>query len=372
VRKTSTAFPCIEMGQPAVIHAHGGKHMSAYRNDFWGKGGAIRAACVASFLGLTTFGISDAHASGNHSATQVATAATPTVSEFLNASNAEYVISNTAPVGMKPFKVLGIPITYTNVLDGVSAKVWVTAENQVVIAYQGTAGGDNILVDPAILIPQLLDDLAAATLNNPPAYGDALGFAKVVVGLANAEGYATANVFVTGHSLGGIEAEYVASQTGLGGIGFESTGIPAKDITSQATNFVNTAEFGDPVANFTSDISGEQPFCPAYVPQGGTDPHYGLIIQFGAPADQTTLTQAMSLWGVSGNDDLTTLANWAGLFLAHHFPGVQAHDLGVTLSPYSILADGGGTMTAPVWNVASLTIPQFVAAASANGLLVNP
>ncbi len=94
----------------------------------------MRAALVAAGI----FAVSSAHASANHAATQVATAATPTVSEFLNASNVEYLIGNATPAGMKPFTLFGIPVTYTDVLDGVSAKVWITAENQVVIAYQGT------------------------------------------------------------------------------------------------------------------------------------------------------------------------------------------------------------------------------------------
>jgi len=331
---------------------------------------ALSVPTVLAALSLNTIFVAGAEAA--NARPQIATATTPTVSELLNASNAEYVIAATPPVGMHAFTIAGVPVTYTNILDGVSAKVWVTAENQVVIAYQGTAGGDNILVNPAILIPQLLSDLAATIIVNSAAYSDALTFAKFVVGVANVEGYTSANVFVTGHSLGGIEAEFVASQTGLGGIGFESTGLPAKDIPGLASNFVNTAEFGDPVGSYTSDISGEQPFSPAYTAGGGKDPHYGLIVQFGTPADQTTMSQDMANWGKSPQDDANTIANWAGLFLAHHFPGVVAHDLGVTLSPYSALADDIGNMTGPVWNVANDTIPEFVAAAAANGLLVNP
>jgi hypothetical protein len=34
--------------------------------------------------------------------------------------------------------------------------------------------------------------------------------------------------FVTGHSLGGWEAEYVAQNTGLAGIGFESLGLSSR------------------------------------------------------------------------------------------------------------------------------------------------
>jgi hypothetical protein len=303
---------------------------------------------------------------------QVATAATPTVSELLNAANAEYVIANTPPFGMKPFTIAGIPVAYTNEADGVSAKVWVTAENQVVIAYQGTTGGDNLLTNPAILVPQLLSDFAAAILTNPPAYADSLGFANFVVGVANAEGYATSNVFVTGHSLGAMEAEYVASQTGLAGIGFEPTGLTPKDIKSQATNFVVTVAYGDPVGSYASDISGEQPFGPAYTEGGGKYPHYGLIIQFGLPADQATLSQDMANWGVSLNDDIATIGAWASMMLAHHYIGVMAHDLGVALNPYSVLGDGIGNMNAPVWNVANDTIPQFINAAAAAGLLVTP
>ncbi len=349
-------------GMPPVIDGKRPNRRAAF---------AIAATLGAAVI-VNTITAFIAHAAGLPPALKQATAATPTVSELLNAANAEYVIAGTPPVGMKPFEILGIPVTYTNEIDGVSAKVWVTAENQVIIAYQGTTGGDNLLTNPVILIPQLLSDFGAATLTNPPAYADALNFANFVVGAANAEGYATANVFVTGHSLGGIEAEYVAAKTGLGGIGFESTGLPAKDIAGQATNFVNTAEFGDPVASYASDVAGEQPFGPAYVAGGGKDPHYGLIIQFGSPADQVTLSQDMANWQQSSSADTTTFENWAGLLLAHHFPGVQAHDLGVTLSPYSILAEGGGNFTAPVWNVANLTIPEFVQAAAANGLLVTP
>jgi hypothetical protein len=303
-------------------------------------------------------------------ATQKATASSPTVSEFLNAANAEYVISGT-PAGMRPFTVGGHQLSYTNVLDGVSAKVWITAENQVLIAYQGTTGGDNFILDPIIVGPQLIDDILAAAGANSPAEADSLSFAKSVVGLANAQGYATSNVFVTGHSLGGIEAEYVASQTGLAGMAFEPTGLPAADITSSGSNFVNIVAYGDPVGSYASDVAGEQPFGPAYVAGGGKVPHYGNIVMIGSPADQTTLSNDMAAWGKSIIADAGVLLDWAGLLLAHHLPGVQAHDLGVTLSPYTKLSDDTGNMTAPVWNVAGDTISQLLSDAASRGALMH-
>jgi len=295
---------------------------------------------------------------------------TPTVGEFLDAANAAYVIIGT-PATMRPFIANGSQLTYTNILDGVSAKVWVTAEQQVIIAYQGTTGGDNIILDPFILGPQLIDDLISAAGANSPGEADSLGFAKTVLALAHAQGFATSNIFVTGHSLGGIEAEYVASQTGLGGIGFEPTGLPAADITSSGNNFVNIVTYGDPVGNYASDLPGEQPFVPAYVAGGGKVPHYGNIVLIGDPTDQATLSHDMAPWGSSLLADLGVLANWAGLLIDHHLPGVQAHDLGVTLDPYSVTADGLGDKSASIWNVASDTIGQLLAAAAGNGTLLH-
>jgi len=315
-------------------------------------------------------GMSRAPGAAAAAAVQVATAATPTVSEFLNADNVEYLISGTPP-GMKPFTVGGIPITYTNDLDGTSAKVWITAENQVVIAYQGTDTGTNFITNPVILTPQLIADAISAAGANSPAEYDALGFARTVVFLANLEGYSTSNVFVTGHSLGGIEAEYVASQTGMAGIAFAPTGLPAGDITTSGSNFAIIVNYGDPVGSYASDIAGEQPFGPAYKASGGKIPHYGNVIIIGNPADQTTLSNDMAPWGTTLKADAGVLLDWAEMLLAHHLPGVYAHDLGVTLSPSTPLVDETGNMTGPVWNVAGYTIPQLVSGAAAQGILAH-
>lgn len=311
-------------------------------------------------------------------ASAAAASTTPTVTQLLDAANAEYIIGG-VPAGMHAFRYLGVPVSYTDPLDGVSASVWVTPQNQLVIAYQGTTGGENIILDPAGAAAQVITDIGIFFADTsagirPAAYGDALNFAKVVIGMAEMEGYSTANIFVTGHSLGGIEAAYVAQQTGLGGIGFEPTGLsttPASGATG--TNFVNIVTDGDPVANFGSDLPGEQPFAPPYVAKGGRAPHYGWIVVIGNPADQAALSQAVAKYG-DGNpvDDAGVLANLAALLLEFHLPGVQAHDLGVTLSPSAAVVDGIGELNGPVFNVASDTIPQLIQQASAAGKLVQP
>ena len=311
-------------------------------------------------------------------AATAAAATTPTVTQFLNAANSEYII-DAVPSGMHAFKYFGVPVTYTDVFDGVAASVWVTPQNQLILAYQGTTGGENILIDPAGAAAQVITDIGiffadSAAGVRPAAYADALNFANFVVLLAQSEGYSTSNIFVTGHSLGGIEAAYVAQQTGLGGIGFEPTGLStAPSSSGTGSNFVNIVTEGDPVANFCSDLKGEQPFAPLYVAEGGKAPHYGWIVVIGSAADQATLSQDVAKYG-DGNpvDDVAVLANLAALLLEFHLPGVQAHDLGVTLSPSLALVDGLGNLNGPVFNAANDTIPQLIQQASAAGKLVQP
>jgi hypothetical protein len=328
---------------------------------------AARRVKTASLAGLLVLG----------AATSAGAATTPTVTQLLNAANSEYII-DAVPSGMHAFKYLGVPVTYTDVFDGVAASVWVTPQNQLIIAYQGTTGGENILIDPAGAAAQVITDIGiffadTAAGVRPAAYGDALNFANFVVLLAKSEGYSTSNIFVTGHSLGGIEAAYVAQQTGLGGIGFEPTGLStAPSSAGTGANFVNIVTDGDPVANFCSDLPGEQPFAPPYVAHGGRAPHYGWIVVVGNAADQAALSQAVAKYGDNPADDVVVVADLAALLLEFHLPGVQAHDLGVTLSPSLALVDGLGNQNGPVFNVANDMIPQLIQQASTAGKLVQP
>jgi len=303
-------------------------------------------------------------------------ATTPTVSELLNASNAEYLI-DAVPAGMHAFTNDGTPVTFVDNANGVVASVFVTAEDQLIIAFQGTTGGLNFFIDPAAAASQVITDIGvflndAASGVTPPAYRTALTFASSVVALAEAQGFSKANIFVTGHSLGGIEAEFVAQQTGLGGIGFEPTGLGTKPVAAATgMNFVNIVTDGDPVGNFSSDIQGEQPLAPAFVPQGGVAPHYGQIVVLGSPADQATLSRTVA--NADNPLDLpAVLVNTSDLLLEFHLPGVQAHDAGVTLNPSSPLIDATGNLNGPVFNIANDTIPQLIQQAAAAGRLIQP
>ena len=246
----------------------------------------------------------------------------PTVSQFLNASNTEYLLSGT-PAGMTAFDVNGKQLTYTNVGAGVAASVWETTSGQIIVAYQGTTGGLNLLTDPVIALTQIAADIGIYAGTVTTAETDSLAFAKTVESDAAAKGIASSNVFVTGHSLGGIEAEYVAQQTGLGGVAFESTGIPGSD-GSGNSNFANIVTYGDPVGNYSSDIKGEQPFAPS----SGLN-HFGNVIMVGNSSDESTLHSDVSGWGNIFLDPFV-LTDLVGLLVDIHLPGTQAHDLGVT------------------------------------------
>jgi hypothetical protein len=300
------------------------------------------------------------------------TTPTPTVAEFLDAATTEYTLGG-QPGGLTPFTVNGVPVTDTNDITGTAAQVWVTPQNQIIIAYSGTTGGTNLLFNPLIAVTEVLDDAQQIfTQTTPPAFPDALNFEQQVQAEAAEQGYSPNSIFVTGHSLGGWEAEYVAENTGLGGIGFESLGLNTTVPGNGADSlFVNTATYGDPAGFFASDLPGEQPFAPAYVPGGGSDPHYGPIVLLGNPSSGYPLTNAAAdLWGTSIVGDLLFGADALVNLLEYHLPGNQAYNLDV--DPEPDLLPGTAADTGPVYDFGDLTIPEFLQAASTDGILIEP
>ena len=300
------------------------------------------------------------------------TTKTPTVAQFLDAAAAEYVLGG-IPGGLAPFTVNGVQMTSTRVISGESARVWVTPDKQIVIAYQGTTGGTNLLADPLITVAQVIDDIQAGTTDTTPkAFTDALTFEQQVQAAATAQGYSAGDIFVTGHSLGGWEAEYVAQQTGLDGIGFESPGISTTVAGNGSdSGFVNVESYGDPAAYMSTDLAGLQPFEPAYVPGGGSFPHYGSIVMIGDPNATTPLIDASAKLGSGLRADAVFGLVLGGNFLEHHLPGMQAYNLGVSPDPGVVpwLGATAGPVDADYGN---LTIPQLEYTASQAGTLITP
>lgn len=296
---------------------------------------------------------------------------TPTVAQFLDAAAGEYTLGG-QPGGLKPLTVNGFQMQTFNPLSGAVGKAWVTPQGQIIIAYQGTTGGTNLLFHPLIAITQFIADFQIIfTHTTPQAFYDSLAFERRVEAAATAQGYSTDDIFLTGHSLGGWEAEFVAQRTGLGGIGFESPGINTKVAGNGAdSGFVNVETYGDTAAYFSTDLPGLQPFMPAYEAAGGSKPHYGSIVMIGDPSAVNPLLNVSKLWGPNPINDIIFAVDVLGNFLEHHLPGMQAYNLGVAADP-GVVPWLGATM-GPVEDWADLTIGQLQQAASDAGVLIAP
>jgi hypothetical protein len=298
------------------------------------------------------------------------TTATPTVAQFLNAATTEYVLGGT-PGGLVPFTVNGWPMRVTKEFTGMTAQVWVTPQSQIIIAYSGTTGGTNLLFNPLIALSQIRTDLRGAlTDTTPKAFTDALDFAQRVQAAAAQQGYTASDIFVTGHSLGAWEAEYVAQHSGLNGIGFEGPGLSSTVAGNGADSlFVNTATYGDVAAYMASDLPGLQPFAPAYVAAGGAKPHYGPIVMLGDPGALAPVTNAAALRGTGPVRSLISVVDLFVNFIENHLPGVQAYNLDVTPDPGVVPwlgVDRGEVNT----GFGEMTLPEFLQAASTAGILV--
>jgi pimeloyl-ACP methyl ester carboxylesterase len=186
------------------------------------------------------------------------------------------------------------------------------------------------------------------------------------------QGYSSDDIFVTGHSLGGWQAQYVAQQTGLAGIGFEAPGINTTVPGNGADSmFVNIGSYGSPATYMATDLPGLQPFMPAYAAGGGSKPHYGPIIMLGDPSAMTPLYNASQLWGHSVLGSAIFLLDFLNNLGQFHMVGVQAHSLDIAVDPgvVSWLGTKQGDVRT---GYGELTIPELLRAASDDGILLAP
>ena len=296
---------------------------------------------------------------------------TPTVAQFLNAATAEYVLGG-QPGDLKPFVVNGKQMKSTNTLTGMSASAWVTPDNQIIIAYSGTTGGTNLLANPVIAVTQVLADMQViVTPTTPMAFYDSLTFANQVRQEAYKQGYTDDDIFVTGHSLGAWEAQYVAQQTGLGGVGFEGPGlntINPNNSNGDNSNFVNVLTYGDAAAYFSSDVPGLEPVMGIF-PGGDNKPHYGNIVMIGNPTAADPMINAAAMFGPNPIYDVIFVIDTFGNFMQYHLPGVQAYHLGVDPDPGVVPWLGNTTDPASNTDWGNMTIPQLQQAASDEGVL---
>ncbi|MCQ8279347.1 hypothetical protein NFI95_12935 [Acetobacteraceae bacterium KSS8] len=204
----------------------------------------------------------------------------PSLQVFQNAAQAAYDPSRASSLGLKPFlDGHGNPMSET-LASGMTASAYVDGQGNIIVAYQGTITGAQNQLDIAIL-----SGTDPAKLKG---FSDALGFAQQVEAAAKSRDINQTHLYVTGHSLGGTLASYVASQTGLGGTAFASSGVPGyRAPPIPAANFVTYVEKGDPFANYATDAAERGSAAVANVRMD----HYGTVVSLGTSADAAELKQ---------------------------------------------------------------------------------
>lgn len=238
---------------------------------------SARSALAGSCCLLLSLGAAhQAHASGlaSHAATSALSLVIPPDAPSMQSFEAATLASVSAYYA--PYYGL------SSMLDGSGNPVSISTNNGTT-AFAYLDGVGNVIIAYRWDITQDQANLALATLSgyDPstlPGYADALAFAKTVRSLAVSQGLSASRVYLTGFSLGGMQASYVASLTGLPGLVFGASGLPGYNAaTAPANNFVNFVEQGDPIAEYGTDSTEA---ASAVVANPHMD-HYGVVLDLG-------------------------------------------------------------------------------------------
>jgi hypothetical protein len=243
---------------------------------------------------------------------------TPNNPQYLNAANWSYSQGDAAlPPGFSYLMEGGKPVTLYNASTGFYGAALVTPTGQVVVTFEGT----NFFTGSAEFTAALvLDDAAITAGINAASYQTALTFTQSAIADAESQGYKKTDIYLDGHSLGGADAEYVASQLAIPGTTFGAPGIPAGDITSGATpSITDYVELGDPVGNYAQGGSEGS------IVQSDNIVHYGTVGWIGSYLGIVPLTTAAIAY--DAGDYATAIAALA-VALPFHLLGTYADSLG--------------------------------------------
>lgn len=241
----------------------------------------------------------------------------PTIGDYLNLSNAIYT-DLSDPIVAPPGWSLMTDANGLAMIDITGNGMYAAAfknntTGEIVISYQGTnmglASGNSD--DCSFLEDQIQDDASIAACISPQVNNDAMNFALDVY--ANANG---SPIYLTGHSLGGEEAEYVmlyGQNIFSGGMAFGAPGVPqiGSATLNNPDSFTVWADYGDAIANF--------------VPINGG--HVGTVIPVGNPL-------------AAGISKFFWLPGEAAL-IGDHLLSHYARDLGCTLFNPSTAQNSG-------------------------------
>jgi hypothetical protein len=250
------------------------------------------------------------------------------IRDCLDCSNAVYS-SNVDAVPFiipesQPFQLL---YSSTNDSDGFSARAYIDPLGNIIIAYEGS--DLNPLDLTGYGLGSKAADFALAQGERPQALQDAIDFASEAKVAAGALGYGADPIYVTGHSLGGTEAEAAAIalnssvQGGFisGAVTFGATGVPGYLSPGGNNDFINYVDYGDVVGNFANDSLSELSLLAAAVKMGS---HFGSVDQVGSPLNAALIAAAFA------TDDVEALG---ALIVNYHILSNYAADLNLAFDP---------------------------------------
>jgi hypothetical protein len=212
--------------------------------------------------------------------------------------------------------------------DGFFARAFRDSIGNIIIAYEGSDlfnfstpyGRQSTAADGLLAIGQ-----------RPSALDDAVAFAYDVRQAATAQGYGSDPIYVTGHSLGGTEAEAAAlawntSVAGgfiAGSVTFAATGVPGYLSPSGNNNFLNFVDYGDPIGNYARDSVSALHLISA------TGSHFGTVQLVGSPLHAAFIDAALAVAFVSGADALPAFLALlgGGAYLYHNLSPTYVSDL---------------------------------------------
>lgn len=205
----------------------------------------------------------------------------PSINELMGAASAAEQMNFYSPGGNNNLQPYNLPNTNKQLTGydtgtGMKARVFKTGADKLIISFSGW----NPLDLPVDLGTYTQDEGSVSGKINE-GQKNAVAFARLVYLVAKQEGKTQQDIYVSGHSTGAAEAEYVAQQLGFSGVAFEGTGIPEdSNAVGKGNNFISFVNYGDVWASYASDVP-DNPVDVIGGPKTGTLPHYGKLIMVG-------------------------------------------------------------------------------------------
>ncbi len=256
--------------------------------------------------------------------------------------------------------------------DGFFARAYVdVSQGNVIISYEGSIPSFASVIAPNQSYDSELTAADEALLigQSPQALQDAVDFAQYVWAAAITQGYGTDPIYVTGHSLGGTEAEAAALALNTsvaggfisGSVTFAATGLPGYLSPGGNNNFLNFVDTGDPVGNYANDSLSELRSI------SKTGSHFGTVQLVGTAYGAASLGLALD---IARNDEVAGVGAFLALAQQYHLLCNYYVDL-KTIYPEiqidrPVLISTGTTITNPAPTTANPNLAYLLAGQSAS------